>query len=716
MTALRFTTLLVGAIGFACPASGAAPAATRVPQHDPQDAATKPLAPDAGRIDYPRLLRAMVDLDWLWQPPAPGERCIQFSSYDRKSDAGPASGESWWANGDSGQFLRVEERTPGRKEWVMVDCEGPGSIVRTWSADPKGTLRFYLDGAEQPTWEVDFAALTSGKLPPFLAPLAGVCARGHNCHLPFPFARHLLVTCDERRFYYQVNVRLWEKGTAVASFAPGDLDRHRPQIDRVRTELDGTRPDVGKGTPANPSGDGLRLGRVEFTPATPTTYPATTLVVVDHAGPAVVRQWAVRPVLPLPHGSISARDLLRTQTVVISVDGHETVRVPFADFFAAAPDLRPHHGLAVSVAGDGTCTCRWPIPARAHVRIALEIPERPLATSGCAFGARVEARKLPEAALTLHASWHLRKDIRTRPFSDHLVLDAQGPGRLVGCALCVRNPVKAWWGEGDEKFFVDGEAFPSTFGTGTEDYFGYAWCSTETFTHPYHAQVQCDGPSNAGYTSVCRWQLNDAVPFHRSLRFDLEVWHWNEKCTVDYATTAFWYGRPDAASGLPPLPPPPDRLAVVQAPPRVLQVPNAHEGEGLQVRELTGGKRQRQDCSGFDGGAWSGDAQLWWTNAKPGARLTLDLPVEAAGRYRVLAVFTKADDYGIVQVHVNGAPLGEPLDFYHDGVVPSDRLELGTLDLPAGTVPFTLELLGKNARAKPEYMAGLDYVLLQRIW
>ena len=64
----------------------------------------------------------------------------------------------------------------------------------------------------------------------------------------------------------------------------------------------------------------------------------------------------------------------------------------------------------------------------------------------------------------------------TRPFRDWHVAGIQGQGHLVGTVLDVENPpAAAWWGEGDEKIYVDGEAFPSLFGTGTEDYFGYAW-------------------------------------------------------------------------------------------------------------------------------------------------------------------------------------------------------------------------------------------------
>ena len=79
----------------------------------------------------------------------------------------------------------------------------------------------------------------------------------------------------------------------------------------------------------------------------------------------------------------------------------------------------------------------------------------------------------------------------TRPFRDWHLARIEGQGQLVGTLLNVENPPgAAWWGEGDEKIYVDGERFPSLFGTGTEDYFGYAWSTPERFAHAYHAQTR----------------------------------------------------------------------------------------------------------------------------------------------------------------------------------------------------------------------------------
>ena len=139
------------------------------------------------------------------------------------------------------------------------------------------------------------------------------------------------------------------------------------------------------------------------------------------------------------------------------------------------------------------------------------------------------------------------------------------------------------------------------------------------------------------------------------------------------------------------------------------QVKGAVEGERLKILSKTGGQTETQDLTGY-GESWSGDTHLWWTRAKPGDRLELALPVAKAGRYRVTAQLTKARDYGIVQLWLDGAKLGQPLDGYNDGVVPTGALDFGVCELTAGEHKLTLEITGANAKAVKSFMAGLDYV------
>jgi hypothetical protein len=308
-----------------------------------------------------------------------------------------------------------------------------------------------------------------------------------------------------------------------------------------------------------------------------------------------------------------------------------------------------------------------------------------------------------------HAKWHRDEFLPTRVDRkiDWPILKTEGRGRYVGVMLHVWNPRGAWWGEGDEKFWVDGEKFPSTFGTGSEDYFGYAWCNPTPFVHAFHNQTYNDG-GNRGHISVNRWHLADQIPFQKSFAADIEKYFSNSRPTL-YAATAYWYLQPpgqDPYSVVPlhwrtgyDRPLPPNRVA------------GALEGEALKQLGHTGGHPGEQEMLAF-GGDWSGDSQLWWRGAEPGCRLELTFSVTNTAQYEIRAQFTKARDYGIVQLALDGAKLGAPIDLYHPAVIPSGELTLGKRELTAGEHQLRVEITGANARAERSYMFGLDYLRL----
>ncbi|MBW3538933.1 MAG: c-type cytochrome [Planctomycetes bacterium] len=143
------------------------------------------------------------------------------------------------------------------------------------------------------------------------------------------------------------------------------------------------------------------------------------------------------------------------------------------------------------------------------------------------------------------------------------------------------------------------------------------------------------------------------------------------------------------------------------------RVAGAVEGESLKVVQKTAGDAGGQNMAPFKKGRWSGVDHLWWRGAKPGAKLSVEVPVEAAGRYELLAVMTKARDYGIVQLALDGEKLGKPIDLYNSpDVITTGPVSLGTHDLSAGTHRLTIEITGKHAQAVPGYMFGLDYLYL----
>ncbi|MDO8684319.1 MAG: DUF2961 domain-containing protein [Armatimonadota bacterium] len=132
-----------------------------------------------------------------------------------------------------------------------------------------------------------------------------------------------------------------------------------------------------------------------------------------------------------------------------------------------------------------------------------------------------------------------------------------------------------------------------------------------------------------------------------------------------------------------------------------------YEGELLEVTETTGGNDSRQDL----GDEFSNGGHLWFTAGKVGAKLTAKIPVRVAGKFPISAYLTKSGDYGIVQLSLDGKPLGQPFDGYNDGVT-RKLVKFGEMEFTAGDHIFTMEIVGKNDKSTG-YMAGLDMLSLK---
>ena len=147
---------------------------------------------------------------------------------------------------------------------------------------------------------------------------------------------------------------------------------------------------------------------------------------------------------------------------------------------------------------------------------------------------------------------------------------------------------------------------------------------------------------------------------------------------------------------------------------RTGRVPDAWEGEDLQVVQATGGQTAAQDMGGFSQGRWSGRRQLFWTGGKPGDELQLEFSVEKAGEYELQTALTKAGDYAIIRILLNGQPLLQELDLFHGtGVVTTGLVPLGKARLEAGPQRLTIQITGSNPAAIKAYMVGIDLLRAQ---
>jgi hypothetical protein len=627
------------------------------------------------------LLQDMTDLAGMAEFPSPAYTCKQFSSYDRKSKS-PT--EEWFANNDCGQYLRVEEKA-GRKEHVMMDVAGPGAIVRIWSANPAGTIRFYLDGADQPALEAPLSDLLGGKYPGLPRPLAGEYSKGWNLYLPVPYAKHCKVTSDKGGFYYHVNYRTYEPGTRVESFQASQLQALSGRLEKLAARLAAPR-----GSLSDLGGD---------TEAFDFDLGPGQSILQELNGPKAFTGFSFK---------ITSADLeaaLRGTVAKITFDGEPCVEAPLGDLLGTAPGVNAYSSLPMGMTKEGEMYAHWLMPFKESAVIELVNLGKADVKMAGEFG--VKDYTWTDRSMHFHAKWRADFDVPTRPMIDWNYLTAQGRGVFAGVAFAIDNPVKAWWGEGDEKIYVDGEAFPSHFGTGTEDYYGYAWCFPGLFTHAYHAQPRCDGPGNYGRTSVNRFHILDRIPFARDFKFDMELWHWDEKCKVNMAVTAYWYARPGAKDtfkgiraeevGLRPM------AAYV-----IPRVPGAIEGETMRVVRAQGTVGP-QDWDSISAGQ-----HLWWhAGTKPGDTLAVAFPVAKAGKYRVFGRFLRAKDYGIHQLAINGQKAGQPMDFYNPEVRATRELDLGVFELKEGDNEFSATIVGANEKAVKSYMLGLDYLKLK---
>jgi len=485
--------------------------------------------PVAPVIDVYSLLDEMSDLELLAHPARQRFRTLQASSYDRSSVSPAVSSDTptgWYANQDMGNFYGTELDASGDSVGIMLDVEGPGVITRIWSANPDGTVRIYLDDATTPTLEVSMSDLLYGQIAPFLPPFAGDTAQGGNLEFPIPFQKHAKITWDVSDGYYHVTYRIYEDpSTAVQTFDLASLDTSK--LNLVKTRLL---------APVLPAGNIVNSQAV-LTAASP-----ELTIEASPPGEEIIA-------LQVNPTSMDAPSL-RSSVLSLRFDGKETVRAPLGDFFGAGPGLLPHATLPLEVSTGGQLTARFVMPFARSAVVRIDAADGLEATVTAFHRAAVFDR----STYYFHAHWSARGPMSSRPFRDILLADLAGEGSYVGTFLAVGNSSLDWWGEGDEKVWVDDDAFPSLFGTGTEDYFGEGSASPGLFSHPFRAQTLSAndefGDAN-GLFSNLRAHILDPIRFSASLKFNLELWHWDDSAQVTFDNVAYFYLAAGASDNLP---------------------------------------------------------------------------------------------------------------------------------------------------------------------
>ena len=664
-------------------------------------------------ITMESLLYEMTDRENLARYPDPEFTVKQFSSYDRATTQ--PGDETWFANWDRSMFIRTEDKD-GRKEYVMFDADGPGTVVRFWMTfagenSGLGILRFYFDNQVEPAIEgTAFDILSGSGLTqyPLAASVSDETAyeqRGHNLYLPIPYGRHCKITYESENIldegaktggeavYYNINYRSYAENTPVETFTHDQLKKATPLIEEVCRELTRTEYESDYAKQPTIKNDVI-------------IDPRGTLQIYLEGPAAIERlQMKINPDI--------SPELLRMAILEIVFDGDTTVWSSLGDFFGTGYQIRPSHTRYTSVDMNGTLESRWIMPFRekAEIRVHNLSEDVPLQIETLV---NTTNWKWDDRSMHFGTSWHQYTGLQTggsktnqgqgQPFDVNFV-SLSGKGVYAGDALTIFNTAYAWWGEGDEKVYVDGESFPSHIGTGTEDYYGYAWCRPEKFTnHPFIGQPDGSGNFWPGYTVNMRHRSLDAIPFTASLQFDMEMWHW-ANAVVNYAPVTYWYVIPGGKSGIAP-----DfqgaRAKIAMKRSDLIEPflrNGVMEAENMAVDTLTGGEITYQTS---DQWGWSQNTQVFWTNGTPGDRLELSLISGEARNAHLTARFTVAPDYGTVRVYWNGKLIPGTFNLYHPEVT-TREIYLGMQPVLLGNNIFAIEILSEGQMEGKAFF-GLD--------
>jgi hypothetical protein len=441
--------------------------------------------------------------------------------------------------------------------------------------------------------------------------------------------------------------------------------------------------------------------------------PGETHVLMDVEGPGVITHMWITFLGPEAHpwakdGSANHQEML----LRITWDGSDRpgVEAPLGDFFAGCFGKRSEVvSIPVIVEGGDSYNCFWHMPFRKSARVEI-VNESDKPISLLYYNIDwVKKDSIPEDAPYFYAQYNQSYPLESgKPYT---ILETEGKGHYVGTVFSVRTRSPYWFGEGDEMISIDGEAIPSVWGTGTEDYFLCAWGLEKTLTPyfgvPYFDQWGIVG----GHTSAYRWHVNDPFVFSKSFKFQFETFGWIAPDETplnranswnpredDYASVAFWYqtGTPTFAARAPHARerklPSIERVVVLAS---ELDLGQAPLGDDL-VRLEYDGRRDR----GLGEAAnllypEHFDHPVLYYPVHVDGHVELPLTVSEKEPLRLLVNVALGPNLGVYEVSLDGVRLGDLMDFYSPDI---QAREFHFLDFWPEPGEYTLRLtcVGKN--------------------
>lgn len=531
----------------------------------------------------------------------------QASSHDPRNAAGLSRlGAPWGSlNVDFGNYIR-QEVNDGRQELVLFEDSGPGAITRWWTTGISSRLlnnnnfRIYIDGSSSPAYSGSGSNLVSGNNNGFGSSLNfPTPERGGNTYGPITYSSGVKVTWDgptthdgsanvldyvngggtrnlvNNAVWYNINYRKYEPGTRVESYTGESTTTYASQLRNVNTRLSSNAVHGHVGATDTQSGQSIANN---------------TSLTRNYTAPSGARNGqAIREITLKFNGGSGARQraALEGTFVELTFDGQVTARVPAGQFFGNgwsennANVYNEVDDYFRSVAADGTMTSRWVMPYQndAQVRLVNESGQ----TVSVDLKVKTGEYTWTNESMHFHADYREDLEVKTRtkpggPWpgnaakgelysaegdGDFRFTDIRGKGVFVGDTMSIRNVstgggLNGWWGEGDEKIYVDyldahgngSNSNPVHLGTGTEDYYGYSFGSGTPFGSPFITQPIATAQGDRSINNLTvngRVRGLDAITFNESFKFDMEIWKWRQG-DLHFGAATFYYGAPGTAT------------------------------------------------------------------------------------------------------------------------------------------------------------------------
>jgi len=466
-------------------------------------------------VSWASILREAFDLKTLTSPVMRYEKSLHFSSSATTGRVILANlAPEILGDMDHGFFLDVKQSDTG-VDATLAEATGAGMITWIWSANPAGIMRLFIDDRDTPVMEVPFAGFVDGSFLPHRSPFAAVTANGHNLHFPIIHKDYCRIEIrvpkkeDLSTLYYQIAWNALDSTETIHSFDAGDIAEGQELLESIAKAIS----DAQELLPGEPTNDFLISTGSSvpiFSSKDSGTISSIALVTLDRADLASLRLRAfwddsTEPAIDCPlHllGGVSIRMENSSSLPVTIQGGRMEVRWPM-----------PFQTARIEIASSGDSA----VPLRSSVSVARD-------SSPLRF--RTISQRYP--------------NLRTEKKNILSLADISGSGRIVGCNIFVHTKTSRWWGEGDQLIYLDSMSEPTWRGTGTEDYFGFAWCSSKTFDHPLRGQSSVNQSGGKTTSSMHRYHLLDRLPFHSFASFKTEAWGLAEG-TMDYESLVLCY-------------------------------------------------------------------------------------------------------------------------------------------------------------------------------